>query len=93
MEALSLPVDILCLVFDHLTRRDLKKVRLVNRALHKLVSLRITRVFLSPNRTNIDAFRGIASSVSAPRFVRSSGMTQDWSSMSARSYRNSMHFG
>jgi hypothetical protein len=62
MEVLSLPVDILCLVFDHLTQRDLKKLRLVNRALHKLVSLRIPRVFLSPNRTNIDAFRGIASS-------------------------------
>jgi hypothetical protein len=62
MEALSLPVDILCLVFEHLTQRDLKKLRLVNHALHKLVSLRIPRVFLSPNRTNIDAFRGIASS-------------------------------
>ncbi|KAF2995070.1 hypothetical protein E8E13_002544 [Curvularia kusanoi] len=62
MEALSLPVDILSLVFDHLTQRDLKKMRLVNRTLHKLVSLRITRVFLSPNRTNIDAFRGIARS-------------------------------
>ena len=62
MEALSLPVDILCLIFDHLTQRDLKKVRLVNRALHKLVSLRITRVFLSPNRTNIDTFRDISSS-------------------------------
>lgn len=62
MEALSLPVDILCLVFDHLTQRDLNKSRLVNRALHKLVSLRITRVFLSPNRTNIDTFSDIASS-------------------------------
>lgn len=62
MEALSLPVDILCLVSDHLTQRDLNKSRLVNRALHKLVSLRITRVFLSPNRTNIDTFCDIASS-------------------------------
>jgi hypothetical protein len=35
---------------------------LVNRTLYKLVNLRITRVFLSPNRTNIDAFRGIAAS-------------------------------
>lgn len=31
--------------------------------MHKLVSLRITRVFLSPNRTNIDIFSDIASSV------------------------------
>jgi len=62
MEALSLPVDILCLVFDHLTQRDLNKSRLVNRALHKLVSLHITRVFLSPNRTNVNTFCDIASS-------------------------------
>jgi hypothetical protein len=58
----NLPVDILSLFFDCLTQRDLKNVRLVNRALHSLVNLRITRVFLSPNRTNIDAFRGIAAS-------------------------------
>ncbi len=83
MEALSLPVDILSLVFDHLTQRDLKKVRLVNRALHKLVSLRITRVFLSPNGRTSMLFVALQVAPSAPRFVRSSGMTQNSSSMSA----------
>ena len=39
-----------------------KKVLLVNHTLHRLVSLLITHVFLSPNRTNIDVFRGIAAS-------------------------------
>lgn len=62
MGVLSLPVDILSLIFDHLTQCDLKRVRLVNRALHKLANLRITRVFLSPNRTDIDTFCGIATS-------------------------------
>lgn len=62
MEDISLPVDIWRLFFDYLTQRDLKKVRLVNRTLHNLVNLRITRVLLSPNRTNMDAFGGIAAS-------------------------------
>jgi hypothetical protein len=62
MDITSLPVDILSLLFDYLTQRDFKKLRLVNRTLHKLINLRTTRVFLSPNRTNIDAFHGIAAS-------------------------------
>lgn len=62
MEIISLPIDILCLVFDFLTQRERKEVRLVNRTLFNLVKLRVTRVFLSPNRTNIDIFRGIAAS-------------------------------
>lgn len=59
MEFEALPVDVLVLFLDHLPQRDLKKVRLVCRFLHKLVQLRIPRVFLSPNRANIDAFLAI----------------------------------
>lgn len=60
MPFIDLPVDVLALIFDRLTQRDLKKVRLVCRALQSVVKLRVSRVFLSPNRTNINAFRGIA---------------------------------
>lgn len=62
MELTSLPVDVLCLICDCLTQGDLKKVRLINRALSRLVNLRFTRVFLSPNRTNLNAFYGIVAS-------------------------------
>ncbi|KAI8931888.1 hypothetical protein NX059_010792 [Plenodomus lindquistii] len=61
MDSLGLPVDVLALVFDELIQRDLKNVRLVCRPLHQVAPrLRVPRVFLSPNRTNIDAFNGIA---------------------------------
>jgi hypothetical protein len=59
---MSLPIDILGLIFNHLTQQDLKKVRPIDRTLHKFVNFRITHVFLSPNRTNLDAFRDIAAS-------------------------------
>ena len=62
MDLTSLPVDVLCLICDCLTQGDLKKVRLVNRALSRLVNLRFTRVFLSPNRTNLNALYGIVAS-------------------------------
>lgn len=60
MDFTSLPVDVLTLFFDELIQRNLKRVRLVCRTLHEIVKLRIPRVFFSPNRANINAFRGIA---------------------------------
>ena len=62
MELASLPIDVFYLICDCLPQGDLKKVRLLNRTISKLVRLRFTRVFLSPNKTNINAFRGIAKS-------------------------------
>lgn len=60
MELTTLPVDVLSLLLDQLSQRDLKKLRSACRSLHQLIRIRISRIFLSPNRTNIDAFRGIA---------------------------------
>lgn len=50
MELTAIPVDVLSLFLDQPTHRYLKRVRLVCRTLHKIVTLRIPRVFLSPNR-------------------------------------------
>lgn len=60
MKLIDLPVDIFSILFSHLVQRNIKNVRLVCRALCNVAELRFPRVFLSANRTNIDAFRGIA---------------------------------
>jgi hypothetical protein len=70
MELIALPLDILNLLVDQLTQRELKKVRLVCRTLHSVATLRIPRVFLSPNRSNTDTFRAILSHEGFRRQVR-----------------------
>ncbi|KAF2705098.1 hypothetical protein K504DRAFT_494448 [Pleomassaria siparia CBS 279.74] len=59
MELLSLDLDVLNCVLDHLIQRDLKSLRLVNRALYSHIKLKIPRLFISPNRTNIDVFESV----------------------------------
>ncbi|KAF2273708.1 uncharacterized protein EI97DRAFT_460896 [Westerdykella ornata] len=51
--------DVLQMVFDLLPQRDIKTLRLVNKALKLKLNLSIKRLFLSPNRANIDVFKAV----------------------------------
>lgn len=70
IDFVSLPIDIISLIFHYITQKDIKNVRLTNRALHSLVRLSIPRVFLSPNKTNIDVFHSIIASENFRPLVR-----------------------
>lgn len=56
----TLPAELIASITDHLPNKDIKRLRLTCRALLLRAILRISRVFLSPNRTNIDVFLAIA---------------------------------
>lgn len=57
---LSLPNELLSFVTLDLPNRDIKNLRLTCRSLRARVHLRLDRVFLSANWTNIKVFRAIA---------------------------------
>ena len=59
MPLLDLPVELLYSTFEYLTQRDIKSLRLVCRAIKAWARLKFDRVFISPNLTNISAFKGI----------------------------------
>ena len=59
MSLLDLPVELLYSAFEYLTQRDIKSLRLVCRATKAWAKLKFDRVFISPNSTNISAFKGI----------------------------------
>lgn len=59
MPLLDLPVELLNLAFEYLAQRDIKSLRLVCRATKAWAKLKFDRVFISPNPTNISAFKGI----------------------------------
>lgn len=61
MSILNLNVDVLLLIFDHLIQRDIKALRLASKALERHAKLKIRRLFLSPNRTNIEVFNNVVS--------------------------------
>ncbi|KAJ5722167.1 hypothetical protein N7488_000202 [Penicillium malachiteum] len=55
---LHLPAELIYLITEHLTPQNIKNLRLVCKRL--ILPLNITRVFLSPNPTNISVLRAIA---------------------------------
>lgn len=59
MPLLDLPVELLNLAFEYLAQRDIKSLRLVCSAIKAWAKLKFDRVFISPNPTNISAFKGI----------------------------------
>ncbi|CBX93984.1 hypothetical protein IAQ61_003858 [Plenodomus lingam] len=50
---LDLPAALLSLTCDHLSKLDIKRLRLTSQYLAKNVDLRIDRVYISPNRANL----------------------------------------
>jgi hypothetical protein len=59
MKLLDFPNELLGSDFDFLTNKDIKQLRLVSKAVKAKTNLRFTRIFVSPDRTNIDVFRNI----------------------------------
>jgi hypothetical protein len=59
MEFLGLNVDVLRIILEYLPQKDLKSLRLANKALKSYAQLTIPRLFLSPNRTNIEVFKNV----------------------------------
>ncbi|KAH6838550.1 hypothetical protein B0I37DRAFT_316717 [Chaetomium sp. MPI-CAGE-AT-0009] len=55
-----LPAELLASISSLLPNRDIKSLRLTCRFLAAAINLRLTRVFLSANRRNVDVFRAIA---------------------------------
>jgi hypothetical protein len=56
---LDLPAELLAVICDELSRLDIKRLRLANRHLAKNVDLHIDRVYISPNRANLQCLRKI----------------------------------
>jgi hypothetical protein len=56
---LDLPAELLAVVCEHLSKLDIKRLRLANAYLAKHVDLRIDRVYISPNRANLDCLQKI----------------------------------
>lgn len=56
---LDLPAELLAAVCEHVSKLDLKRLRLVNKRLAEKVELRIDRVYVSPNRANLECLKRI----------------------------------
>ncbi|KAF2129327.1 hypothetical protein P153DRAFT_316177, partial [Dothidotthia symphoricarpi CBS 119687] len=56
---LDLPAELLAVICEDLSKLDIKRLRLVNRSLAKRVELRIDRVYISPNRANLESLQRI----------------------------------
>ncbi|KAF3052536.1 hypothetical protein E8E11_001904 [Didymella keratinophila] len=56
---LDLPAELLEIICQHLTGLAIKHLRLTSRELAEKVELRIDRVYVSPNRANIDCLNNI----------------------------------
>ncbi|KAG9194716.1 hypothetical protein G6011_04751 [Alternaria panax] len=50
----DLPAELLEIVCEHISKLDIKRLRLANKHLASSVYLRIDRVYISPNRANLD---------------------------------------
>lgn len=57
---LRLPTEVVLDIASYLPNSDIKTLRLTCRTVHQCVQLRLTRVFLSANKRNIEVFRAIA---------------------------------
>lgn len=56
---LDLPAEVLDIVCQTLSNTDIKRLRLTSRELSRTVQLRIDRVYVSPNRANLDCLNSI----------------------------------
>ena len=55
----DLPVELLAIIAQDLSKLDLKRLRLASKHLASNVDLRIDRLYVSPNRTNLECLRKI----------------------------------
>jgi hypothetical protein len=55
----NLSTDVLLTILGSLIQRDIESLRLVSRRVSTKAKLRLRRIFLSPNQTNIDVFEGV----------------------------------
>jgi hypothetical protein len=56
---LDLPSELLAVICEDLSKLDIKRLRLANVYLAKNVDLRIDRIYISPNRANLDCLQKI----------------------------------
>ncbi|KAF2855822.1 hypothetical protein T440DRAFT_164165 [Plenodomus tracheiphilus IPT5] len=56
---LDLPSELLSLICEDLSKLDIKRLRLANQHLANNVDLRIDRVYISPNRANLDCLQWV----------------------------------
>ncbi|OAL54475.1 hypothetical protein IQ07DRAFT_618573 [Pyrenochaeta sp. DS3sAY3a] len=56
---LDLPSELLDVICDHISKLDIKRLRLASKSLAVKVDLRIDRVYISPNRANLNALQRI----------------------------------
>lgn len=56
---LDLPSELLDVICDHLSKLDIKRLRLTSKSLAVKVDLRIDRVYISPNRANLNTLQKI----------------------------------
>jgi hypothetical protein len=56
---LDLPAELLAVICEDLSKLDIKRLRLANVYLAKNVDLRIDRIYISPNRANLDCLQKI----------------------------------
>ncbi|KAF1846548.1 uncharacterized protein K460DRAFT_367298 [Cucurbitaria berberidis CBS 394.84] len=55
----DLPAELLAMICEHLSNLDIKRLRLAGKHLAKNVGLRIDRIYISPNRANLDCLQRI----------------------------------
>jgi hypothetical protein len=53
----DLPAEILVMITDHISKLDIKRLRLASKNLAENVDLRIDRVYISPNRANLECLQ------------------------------------
>ena len=56
---LDLPTELLAVVCDHLSKMDVKRLRLSNKQMALKVDLRLDRVYISPNNANLNCLQRI----------------------------------
>jgi hypothetical protein len=56
---LDLPAELLAIISEHLAKLDIKRLRLANKYLAINMDLRIERVYVSPNRANLNCLQRI----------------------------------
>jgi hypothetical protein len=53
----DLPAEILVMITNHISKLDIKRLRLASKHLAENVDLRIDRVYISPNRSNLECLQ------------------------------------
>ena len=66
----DLPAELLEIVCEHISKLDIKRLRLVSKHFASSVYLRIDRIYVSPNRANLDYLHQILAHPTYPGRVR-----------------------